>query len=149
MPKLASSALVDRLTLAFLIGLFAFAAVDKLLHVPGFIKAIDNYRMLPFPMGAWLAPLVIAAELTVAVGLLRRSWRQSSAMAGAVMMAIFTVGLIGNRMSGEDAICGCWFSISMAQGDAHFFLNGIVILMCVATAFREAGAPPLGAARLA
>lgn len=136
-----SRSLIDVLTIAFLVALFAFAAIDKALHVPGFVTAINNYRMLPIPMGSILAPLIIAAELTVATGLLRAGWRQTSAMAGAVLMAVFTVGLIGNRMSGADAICGCWFSISMAQGDAHFLLNGLVILMCVITAMRHHGSP--------
>jgi len=118
---------VDSLIIGFLVGLFGYAAIDKIFHVPGFVKALDSYRMLPIPIGNYLAPLIIAAELAVAVGLAYREWRRTAALSAAILMGIFTLGLIGNRLSGKDAICGCWFSISMAQGDSHFALNGIVI----------------------
>jgi len=120
---------IEMLMTLFLVALFAFAAIDKLLHVPGFIRAINSYRMLPIPMGSILAPVVIAAEAAVAVGLARRQWRRNASLAAACLMAVFTIGLVGNRLSGEDAICGCWFSISMAQGDSHFVLNATIIAM--------------------
>ena len=43
--------LVDTLTVALLVFLFGFAAIDKMFHVRGFIKAINSYRLLPLPMG--------------------------------------------------------------------------------------------------
>jgi uncharacterized membrane protein YphA (DoxX/SURF4 family) len=138
---------IESWMILFLVALFAFATVDKLLHVPGFIKAIDNYRMLPMPMGWLLAPVVIAAEAVVAIGLLRREWRRSAALAGAILMAVFTVGLLGNRLSGEDAICGCWFSISMAQGDSHFVLNASIIGMSLFVWNEAADVRPLATAR--
>lgn len=127
--RFSASRGVDAAMILFLAGLFGFAAVDKLFHASGFVRAIDSYSLLPVPMGSVLAPVIIAAELAIAIGLLRKSWRATASLQGAILMTVFTVGLAANRLSGQDALCGCWFSISMAQGDAHFLLNGILIAM--------------------
>jgi len=125
--------LIDRLISFFLILLFAFTAVDKALHFSGFVKAINTYRLIPIPLGDVLAPIIIAAELTIAIGLLRDVWRRVAALQGAILMTIFTIGLLGNRLLGSNGICGCWFSIDMARGDAHFALNVIIIMLCLVT----------------
>lgn len=125
---------VDGAVVLFLAFLFGFAAIDKLLHVPGFVTAINSYSLMPIPIGQYIAPLVIAAELAVVIGLLIPSWRRTAGWQATGLMVIFTIGLIGNRLAGKDAVCGCWFSISMAQGDMHFVLNGIMIAMGSAVA---------------
>jgi hypothetical protein len=97
------------------------------LHLHGFVNAINDYKFLPFPVGLYLAPLIVAAELAIAVGLLRSCWRQAAALQSAVLTTAFTIALAGNRLLGSRGICGCWFSINMAEGNAHFVLNGIII----------------------
>lgn len=136
------STAIDALMTGFLVLLFGFAAVDKLFHIRGFIKALNSYRLLPVPMGEYLAPVIIAAELMTAIALLRPAWRRDAALQAAVLMTMFTIGLIGNALSGKDAICGCWFSISMAQGNVHFVLNGLVIAMSLLI-WRGAAVPAL------
>jgi len=98
----------------FLVLLFGFAAVDKMLHAPGFVRAINSYRIIPIPMGNILAPVVVAAELAVALGLIWKPWRATAALQGGIMMGVFTVGLINNRLSGEEALCGCsWHRVTL------------------------------------
>lgn len=122
---------IDSLMIGCLSALLGFAALDKVWHASAFMTAINSYRILPFPMGKWLAPVIIAAELTIAVALLVPVLRRTASLHAALLMSIFTVGLITNRIDGRDAICGCWFSISMAQGDMHFVLNAFVIAMAL------------------
>lgn len=120
---------IDRAITGFLVLLFGFAGVDKLAHFTAFVSAINSYRILPIPLGPTLAPLVIAAELTIAVGLLTRGWRRAAAMQALLLMVVLTSALIGNRFLGDGSVCGCWFSVDMAAGNHHLLFNGIVILL--------------------
>ncbi len=122
---------IDWMITIFLIGLFAFSGVDKFLHLDGFINALNSYRILPIPIGEGLAPLVIAAELLVALGLTISRWRRRAALQAAMLMSVFTVALLFNHLLGERGVCGCWFSINMAKGETHLVLNILLILMCL------------------
>lgn len=121
--------LQDRAVVGFLALLLGFSAVDKLLHYQGFVNAINDYRALPLPLGTWLAPIVIAAELSAALGLLWSPWRRRAALQSAVLMTVFTAALAVNYLLGARGVCGCWFSLTMAQGNLHFLLNGILIAL--------------------
>lgn len=121
------TSVVDRLVIAFVAGLFGFSALDKLAHLHGFISALDNFRILPIPMGFVLAPVIIAAEATIAIGLVKHSWRRLAALCAAALMSLFTTALIANRALGGRGTCGCWFSINMAEGNLHLLLNALII----------------------
>lgn len=120
---------LDKLTAWFLAVLFGFASLDKIAHYHGFVTAINSYQIIFIPLGHYLAPLVIASELSISIGLVKGTWRRLAALQAAVLMTLFTVGLAGNRLLGGESICGCWFSVTMAQGDRHFILNAIIIAM--------------------
>jgi hypothetical protein len=120
---------IDKSMIAFLTILFAFAAIDKLIHLHGFINAIDSYRILPFPMGRILAPLIIAIESAIAFGLLKDGWRRIAALLAACLLVLLTGALTANSLFGSKGVCGCWFSINMAQGNMHFVLNAAMIAM--------------------
>lgn len=120
---------LDTLVVSFVSALFGFAAIDKLVHAPGFINAINSYAILPIPIGRSIAPLVIASELVVACGLLFPVWRRAAAQLGFCLMLLFTVGLVGNSLAGVNKICGCWFSVNMGQGQSHFVLNGVLLAL--------------------
>lgn len=129
--------LLDKFIIAFLVLVFAFAGLDKVAHYHGFVNALNGYVVLPFPVGSTLAPLIIAAELAVAVGLAVRRWRRTAALQAACLMALLTIALAVNRVQGIEDICGCWFSINTAQGDFHFVLNGILVALCLSVWFSE------------
>ena len=120
---------VDWWMAGFLAILFAFAGVDKLAHLQGFITAINSYKILPLPLGKFLAPIVIAAELTIAAGLLNAAWRRLAALMAAALLVVFTAALLVNQLLGSSGACGCWFSINMAQGSLHLVLNVLMIAM--------------------
>jgi len=120
---------LDTVISVFLALLFGFSGIDKLTHLDGFVSAINSYRVFPLPVGAFLAPIIIAAELTVAIGLMMPAWRRAASLQGALLLSLFTLALLVNRLLGARGVCGCWFSIEMAQGDVHFLLNGLLILL--------------------
>lgn len=140
---------IDRLITAFLSLLFAFSALDKLAHLHGFINAINSYRIIPVPIGSTLAPLLIAAELAVAVGLLKSSWRRTASLQACGLMALFTLALVVNRILGGRGVCGCWFSINMAEGNSHLALNFMIIVLSIFVWHASAGRISSGSRPLA
>jgi len=122
---------LDNLIWAFLAAMLVFSGIDKLVHYQGFINAINDYRILPLPMGPFLAPLIISAELAIALGLCRSSWRRAAGLHSAVLLLIFTLGWTANWTLGSRGICGCWFSINMVDDEAHLVLNLILIVLSI------------------
>lgn len=120
---------VDRYVAVFVGAFFAFAGLDKLFHLQGFFNAINNYAFLTIPIGSLLGPLIIGAELMIPIGLLIAPWRRTAALQASLLMVVFTVALIANERLGGRGICGCWFSINMAAGNAHLGLNVLVFLL--------------------
>lgn len=120
---------IDHLIWIFLAGVLAFSGLDKLLHYRGFVNAINDYRILPIPLGSAFAPLIVSAELWIAVGLCKAPWRRTAGLQASCLMLIFTIGWILNSTFGNRGICGCWFSISMASDEAHLALNLVLIIL--------------------
>jgi len=131
------SRLVDRAVLMFLAALFGFAGVDKFVHYDGFTRALADYKFVPNAVAPSLAPLLIAAEIAIAVGLLVPSWRLAAAFQGAFLMTVLTFALALNRALGSEGICGCWFSVTMTNDSMHFLLNLLVIGMSAMVYFGE------------
>lgn len=111
-----------------LAGLFLFAGVDKLLHYPGFVNALSNYVLMPRGWAEVLALPVILAELAIGAGLLVRPWRQTAALLGAGLLALFTVALLVNAQVGDRGICGCWFSLTLAKGTGMHTLFNLLFI---------------------
>ena len=121
---------LDRCLALSLSLFFGFATADKLAHLGEFVRAVDSYRFMYWTLGQYLAPVIIAAEFSVAVGLLFRSSVRFSAGVAACLLLVFSVALVANRtMGGDDRLCGCWFSISLAQGSSHLVLNALLFAM--------------------
>lgn len=133
---------MDRVLLAVLVGLFGFASVDKFLHFPDFTNAIDSYSWIPTGVSVEVASLVIASEAAVALGLMTIQWRRQAAWYAFGLLLVFTLGLLGNRLAGDGAVCGCWFSVSMAQGDQHFLFNAVAAAMAAIVALDQSTVRP-------
>lgn len=97
------------------------------------------------PLGSMLAPAIIAAEMTGAFGLLWPPWRRRAARQATVLISVLPLALVANQLLVGRGVCGCWFSLRMAQGDLHFVLNGFLIALSLFVwyAFRR---PPEGLA---
>ena len=63
------ASLLRELPRFILIGLFSFAAIDKLLHFGGFVTAIQSYQLLPSRLESFAAIFFIMAEFAIALGM--------------------------------------------------------------------------------
>ena len=112
----------------FLSLVFLYAGIDKAVHYDGFINALGSYAVVPSSLAPGLAPAVILLEILLALGLLLPSKRAAAALAGALMLGAFTVALVVNLIFAPGSVCGCWFSITLAESDGgHIFLNLILM----------------------
>jgi len=88
--------------------LFGSAAVHKLRDPAGFRSALDAYELLP---GAALAPCMaalIAAEGAIAIGCALPATAAAACLAGASLLALYSVAIGINLVRGRRAIdCGC------------------------------------------
>lgn len=129
-----------------LVGLFLFAAIDKVLHYAGFVNALSNYVLMPRGWAEIVAPAIILAELAIGAGLLVRSWRRSAALLGAGLLALFTFALLVNAQAGDRGICGCWFSLTLAEGTGTHTLFNLLFIALAGFAWLDAR--PAGRATL-
>ena len=130
------SAIVSRpLTLAMRLGLYLVAAVlflaglDKLFHYAGFVNALRSYILVPTGWADFLAAPVIGVEMVVAVALLLPATRSMAAAGAAILLAVFTAALSADLWLGNQEVCGCWFSVTVAPGGWHVFQNLILIAL--------------------
>lgn len=108
-----------------LIGLFAFAAVDKIFHFHGFVTAVQSYRLLPAQVEYAAAIFFILAELGIALGLLIRRWRRSASLAAVLLLALFTGVYLVAR---PESVCGCWFTLTLNTGGSFHILQNLVFI---------------------
>lgn len=111
----------------FLAAVFLYAGLDKMFHYNGFVRALSSYVVVPEGLGQYLAMLVILLELAAGAALLRRQWRRSAALLAASLLAVFTVALAVNYWVKPEAICGCWFTITLSSGKGQHMLQNIVL----------------------
>ncbi len=133
--------LLDNSAWVFVAAFMALAGIDKLFHYPGFVNAINDYRILPIPLGKYLAPVLISLELGVGAGLCRRSWRRSAARLSTLLLVILTIAWSANKALGARGICGCWFSINMGNDRVHLILNITLIFLSLLIWYGEADRP--------
>lgn len=120
--------IVERGILLLLIAIFLFSSIDKILHYDAFINAVRNYVLVPRGWAPYLAPSVILVELMIAAGLMLRAWRRPAALTAAVTLAIFTAAVALNYVYGGRGICGCWFTITLANSTELHLLQNLLFL---------------------
>jgi len=112
----------------FLAALFLFTGVDKAFHYSGFIQALRSYALVPDGGAPIVAPAVVAAELAAGAGLLVRGWRHAAAAAAAGLLTVFTLALAVNLLWMPNAVCGCWFSLTLAESTTGHLLQNVLFL---------------------
>jgi len=108
-----------------LIGLFSFAAIDKLIHFRGFVAAIQSYALLPRRIETFAAIFFIMAELAIAVGLLTKRWRRPAAVSAVLLLTLFTVVYLAVD---PGRVCGCWFTLTLNSGGYVHILQNLVFI---------------------
>lgn len=97
--------LCARLVLA---GVLAYAGLAKLGDLSGVAASIANYRILEDAVVPFVAALLPAAEIAVAVALVGGPCVQGGALLSAIMLVTFAAGMAQARLRGIDVECGCF-----------------------------------------
>ena len=117
--------LLRELPRIILIGLFSFAAIDKLIHFRGFVAAIQSYRLLPSSLENSAAIFFLMAEFAIALGLLTKRWRRLAALSAVLLLGMFTVVYLAVNPTG---VCGCWFTLTLNSGGYFHILQNLVFI---------------------
>ena len=117
--------LLRELPRIILIGLFSFAAIDKLIHFRGFVAAIQSYRLLPSSLENSAAIFFLMAEFAIALGLLTKRWRRPACLAAILLLATFTAVYLAVKPAG---VCGCWFTLTLNSGGYFHILQNLVFI---------------------
>lgn len=117
-----------------LIGIFLVSIIGKVHSRESYLEFVSaTHRLLATgrTMARGLAPLVVGAEVAVALALiLPRSVPEGFAMA-AVLLCCFSVALIRALRRGFDAPCRCFGASSSPVRGYHVARNGVLIAMAV------------------
>jgi len=119
------AAIVRELPRFILIALFAFAAIDKLIHFRGFVAAIQSYEVVPTRLQTYAAIFFIMAELAIALGLVTRRWRRAASISAVLLLTTFTVVYMAVD---PGRVCGCWFTLTLNSGGYFHILQNVVFI---------------------
>ena len=87
--------------------------------------------VFPERAAPYLAMPVILTELWIGLGLMIRRFRGAAALTASIVLLVFTFALLVNYIYAPGAVCGCWFTITLATSTPlHIALN--VVLMALA-----------------
>ena len=121
--------------LAFIIGgLFIYAGVVKVLDPVGFAGDIENYKMLPWPIGVRLAFYLPWLEILCGVALIVRRFYWGGWFILTMLMAVFILASIVAKARGLDISCGCfghaskYFSFAWHLALDFALLGGLLFL---------------------
>jgi Methylamine utilisation protein MauE len=129
---------VQKIAIAMMVALFAFSSVDKMFHYDGFLNALRDYSLIPLGAAKYFGLPIIIAEAMISIGLIEKQWRRFSSLAAAGMLGLFSVALSINSLYGKRGICGCWFTITLAQGTTlHILQNVFLICLLVSIWWNE------------
>lgn len=91
-----------------LAGVFAYAAIPKLIDPAEFALAIQNYRAVPESLVGHIALFVPVFEIVIAIGLLVTPYARGSALLATLMLVVFGTAMAQARWRGIDLSCGCF-----------------------------------------
>ena len=97
-------------------GLFIYAGAVKILDPVEFARDIDNYKMLPWQPGVWLALYLPWLEISCGLALVTRVFFRGAVFIVTALMSLFIIISIAAKARGLDVSCGCF-------GHASKYLN--------------------------
>jgi len=89
-------------------GLFIYAGVIKVIDPVEFARDIDNYKMLPWPVGVWLALYLPWLEIFCGLALITRVLYRGSVFIVTGLISLFIIASIVAKARGLDVSCGCF-----------------------------------------
>jgi putative oxidoreductase len=97
-------------------GLFIYAGIVKIIDPVEFARDIDNYKMLPWRLGIFLALYLPWLEIFCGLALITRLLYRAGVFIVTALMTVFIVASIIAKARGLDVSCGCF-------GHASKYLN--------------------------
>lgn len=91
-----------------LAGVFAFAAVPKLIDPGSFANDLLNYRVLPESLVGVAALFMPALELVIAAALLWPRYQRGATLLSTLLLLSFAAAMAQARVRGIDLSCGCF-----------------------------------------
>lgn len=89
-------------------ALFAFAGVMKTLDPAAFLKAIENYQLLPHGPAAFAAFYLPGLEILCGTGLMFKRLRKGATLLLILMTLVFLAALLSAWARGLNIECGCF-----------------------------------------
>jgi putative oxidoreductase len=115
--------------LAVILGaLFVYAGAVKVLDPVGFAGDIENYKILPWPIGVRLAFYLPWLEIFCGLALITRCLDRGGVFILTVLMSVFVVATIVAKARGLDISCGCFGHASKSLSFAwHLALDFLLL----------------------
>jgi hypothetical protein len=118
-------------------GLFIYAGVLKALDPVTFAIDIDNYKILPWPIGVRLAFYLPWLEIFSGIALITRKLYGGGLSILAALTSIFIVASIVAKARGLDITCGCFGHASKYLSFAgHLALDFAILTALLVLIFR-------------
>jgi putative oxidoreductase len=120
-------------------GVFIYAGALKAFDPVQFAIAIDNYKILPWPVSVVLAFYLPWLEIFCALGLVFRFLYRGALSILTASIVVFTLATIAAKVRGLDITCGCFGHASQNWSfPSHLATNlailaGLLVLLFIAT----------------
>ncbi|MFH2052277.1 MAG: MauE/DoxX family redox-associated membrane protein [bacterium] len=125
-------------------GIFIYASLDKLAHPGAFAAAIDNYRMVPYPLLHPMAHLLPVLEMLMGLGLVLGVLRRGAALIAALLTLVFIVAIASALARGLDISCGCFHTDGGHGVGLDLLVRDVVLLLlCLPPLLKRDGGPEL------
>jgi hypothetical protein len=116
-------------------GIFVYAGVVKALAPVQFANDIDNFKILPWTIGAGLAFYLPWLEILCGLSvILRRLYRGGLSILTALIL-IFIGATIAAKVRGLDITCGCFGHTSQHWSFSQHMATDLAIFIAVAMLF--------------
>lgn len=106
-----------------------YAAIPKIWDPNSFAKDIANYQMLPDVFVPWLALFLPVFELLAGAALLASIYVRGAALAVAMMLVVFIVGIAQAILRGIDIDCGCFGQAARTQVSWSKVVEDVIYLL--------------------
>ena len=112
-------------------GIFIYAGVIKALDPVRFANDIDNYKVLPWTLGAGLAFYLPWLEIFCGIALLVRKFYRGALAILIALDVIFIAATIAAKARGLDITCGCFGHASQHWSFPQHMAVDLAILVAV------------------
>ena len=113
-------------------GLFVYAGILKALDPVRFAGDIENFHIIPWPIGVRLAFYLPWLEILCGIGLFVRQLRTGALAILTALTTIFIVASIAAKARGIDVTCGCFGAVSKGMPfSVHLALDFAILAALV------------------